>query len=391
MTGQEVARPTPMQEAIAHVASDNFLAKLENALPEDVTSKRFASVAVTAIKQNPDLVVADRESLYNSIVKCAQDGLMPDGRDAALVVFNTKQGKKVQYLPMIGGLRKIAGEFGYSINAQVVYENDAFDYELGERPKLMHKPPTLGTDRGQMIGAYAMARDAVGRLHGPEVMSSDEIAQVRAVSRAKDGDLWTQWTAEAWRKTVARRLFKQLPRVIAVSDDGEQRVSRVMHAMDDEFEFPDRPRMTEQEANIAATITQLPAAPDEDVALREDPGERAADHILNRIAHLTEQLGEGGARMAQSTLAGVFGKDSAEDLSPDDAERFARMLEDAAADEVVEGEVVDEAEAAGTDGNQAEAASAESAYARAARLAGGVSDREALENADQHEIQMKLK
>jgi hypothetical protein len=73
------------------------------------------------------------------------------------------------------------------------------------------------------------------------------------------------------------------------------------------------------------------------------------------------------------------------------------LLEDALqAAEIVEGEVVDEADAgaAGTDGNQDEAApaeSAESAYARAARLAGGISDREALENADQHDLQMKFK
>lgn len=85
---------------------------------------------------------------------------------------------------------------------------------------------------------------------------------------------------------------------------------------------------------IEAELAQLPAAT-EDVVLRDDPGERASDAVLNRIAHLTSVIGEAGALM---TLRGVFGVDGPEELAPEDAERYARMLEEAAPG----GELVDE-------------------------------------------------
>lgn len=85
-----------------------------------------------------------------------------------------------------------------------------------------------------------------------------------------------------------------------------------------------------RQGQIAHEMAQLPPAPEEPVAVREDPGERAADSVLNRIAHLTERVGDAAAL---TTLRGVFGKDSPEELAPADAERYAQYLERALPDE----------------------------------------------------------
>ncbi len=106
-------------------------------LPRHVSRDRFLSVALAAIKQNPSLLNCTTRSLIGSITKAAQDGLLPDGREGVITSYSTKikkDGKDVwvpmaQWNPMVYGLRKRARELdSIIIDAQVVYENDVFDW-----------------------------------------------------------------------------------------------------------------------------------------------------------------------------------------------------------------------------------------------------------------------
>lgn len=186
--------------------SEKFRQNLSQALPENVSVDRFTRIAITAIQQNPDLLDKDRNSLFMGITQCAQAGLELDGKQAALVAF----GNTVQFMPMIGGLRKIAAKYGVSIATGVVHENDLFEYELGVQPTMTHKPPKLGQPRGNRIGVWAQAIDKDGRLY-LEVMDVSEVEAIRAISRAKNSGPWVSQWGEMARKTVARRLWKTLP------------------------------------------------------------------------------------------------------------------------------------------------------------------------------------
>lgn len=178
------------------------------ALPAHVTPEKFTRVAMTAIQNNPDLQNADRRSLFGAIVRLAQDGLLPDGREAALVMF----GNKAQAMPMIAGVLKKVRQSGEvsKISAQVVYENDLFTVRYGFDEDVEHSPPALDKPRGKAIGAYATAvlKDGSKLL---EVMSLEEIEKVRSVSRSGKNGPWAQWWGEMARKTVMRRLSKRLP------------------------------------------------------------------------------------------------------------------------------------------------------------------------------------
>lgn len=178
------------------------------ALPAHVSVDKFTRVAMTAVQNNPDLQGADRRSLFGAIVRLAQDGLLPDGREAAIVLF----GKQAQAMPMIAGvLKKIrqSGQVAY-VSAQVVHEKDHFVWKLGFEEDVEHAPPPLDQPRGKPIGAYATAvlKDGSRLL---EVMSFEEIERVRNVSRAKGNGPWVSWWGEMARKTVMRRLSKRLP------------------------------------------------------------------------------------------------------------------------------------------------------------------------------------
>jgi len=181
------------------------------ALPPQIPVEKFIRTTLTAVQMNPDLLGADRRSLLGSCMKAAQDGLLLDGREAAPVIFNTKEGKKVQYMPMIGGILKKmrnSGEIA-SIGAHVVYENDHFAYELGDDEKIVHKP-SLGTDRGKPIACYAIAKTKDGAIYR-EVMSVADVEKVRAASKAGKFGPWVDWWDEMARKTVIRRIAKRLP------------------------------------------------------------------------------------------------------------------------------------------------------------------------------------
>lgn len=194
-------------------------------LPSHIPVEKFKRVVVVAVSQNPDLFHADRRTFFNAAQKCAVDGLLPDGRQAALVVYNTKVKVKlrdgtseerwvpaVQYMPMIAGIRQRMRNSGevLSAEAHVVYRNDKFFQKFGDDPAIVHEPPSFGTDRGEPVGAYAIIKLKNGEVLR-EVMDKQQIERVRAVSKSKDGPAWKGWWDEMAKKTVLRRCAKAAP------------------------------------------------------------------------------------------------------------------------------------------------------------------------------------
>lgn len=193
------------------VTLKNMSTEFQAALPPQIPAEKFIRTTLTAIQMNPELLSADRKSLLGSCMKAAQDGLLADGREAALVIFRTKDVPKVQYMPMVGGvLKKIrnSGELA-SISANVAYDKDHFDYELGDEERIVHKP-FLGEDRGKQIAVYAIAKTKDGAIYR-EVMSVTDVEKVRSASKTGKFGPWVDWWDEMAKKTVIRRLAKRLP------------------------------------------------------------------------------------------------------------------------------------------------------------------------------------
>lgn len=217
---------TAVRGVCTTITTPEFRANIARTLPPGVTADRFERVALTAIQQNPGVVSGDRNTLYLALQRCAADGLLPDGREAALVTF----GGKVQYMPMVGGIIKKLGESGIAIRAEVVRANDTFGQQLGDAASITHTVPPLGTSRGDLIGVYAIASDRrTGEILGREVMDRDQVDQVRKASRSANAGPWVQWFDEMARKTVIRRLAKRLPLT--------EQAQAVVQADDDMYSF----------------------------------------------------------------------------------------------------------------------------------------------------------
>src|SRR3569832_649722 len=92
---------TVMQQTVLSLV-DEF----RKALPGHITAERFVRTTLTALAmtRNNDKVT-NMGSLLTACTKAASDGLILDGREAALVVDYHGD---VQYRPMVRGLLKLA-------------------------------------------------------------------------------------------------------------------------------------------------------------------------------------------------------------------------------------------------------------------------------------------
>jgi recombination protein RecT len=179
-------------------------------LPSHVGFEKFKSTLVTAVSMEPSLLQADRASLFTSCMQAAADGLLPNKREAALVVYMSKGVSRVQYMPMVAGVLKKLRQSGEisTFTSQCVYEHDFFELEYGTETKLRHIPKLNG-DRGALLCVYAICKLKDG-TSSFEAMSLEQIDRRRAVSKSKAGP-WVDWYDEMARKTVIRKLCQYLP------------------------------------------------------------------------------------------------------------------------------------------------------------------------------------
>lgn len=216
---------TPIQAFKKNLLDDRSIDSLSTLLGEDISVDAFTRVVMRAVQENPELLQADQKTLFFACERAAQDRLLPDGKDGYLGIYNTNTGtqqqpnwvKKVAWHPMIEGMRKILAQHKIALRAELVYSSDEFSYEKGDNPHLIHRCDVFATDRGEMIGAYAIAEDMLtGAIIGREAMNTADLEQVRAASKNPNGAVWKKWPGQMYRKAPARRLFAAIPKISAL-------------------------------------------------------------------------------------------------------------------------------------------------------------------------------
>lgn len=199
---------------------DDYMKKMApamaQALPKHMDIDRLTRLAMTTIRTTPALKDADVGSLLGAVMQAAQLGLEPGlmGHCYLLPFNNKNKGiKEVQFIIGYKGMIDLARRSGHikSIYAHAVYSNDEFDYELGLESKLVHKP-TMEPDKGEFIGAYAVAHFKDGGYQF-EFMSKADIEKRKGRSKAANSKFspWTSDYEEMAKKTVVRHMWKYLP------------------------------------------------------------------------------------------------------------------------------------------------------------------------------------
>lgn len=183
------------------------------ALPRALKPERFIRVALNATMRTPKLLQCTQESFFRALLDLSALGIEPDGRRAHLIPFENKKAgtMEVQLIIDYKGLVEIVRRSGEvaSIHADVVYENDTFEFCYGSDGMLKHKPNL--EDRGKkMVCAYSFVK----LKDGSEdfiVITKSAIEAVRRRSKSANSGPWVTDYDEMAKKSAFRNHSKWLP------------------------------------------------------------------------------------------------------------------------------------------------------------------------------------
>jgi recombination protein RecT len=236
------------------------LPALKRALPSKISAERFARVALTTIRMNPQLLTCSQHSLLGSLMESAQLGLEVDTRGLAYLV------------PYKGRCTLIIGYKGYmelayrsgrikNIYAEIVYEHDEFDLTLGTEKGIRHRLD-MTKPRGRIVAAYAVAQFVSGGSHF-EYIQEWEWKKRMGVSAAGTRGPWGDWEEEMIKKTAIKKLCKFLPlspevqRAVSVDEAAEAqtqdlsyRAAEAMEISVDEVVFPSKTQELKEKLGV---------------------------------------------------------------------------------------------------------------------------------------------
>lgn len=223
-TGQSGLAKRPEDQLISVLNNPAIQKQIQKALPSVITPARFMRMVMTSVRRTPKLALCNQRSLLSAMLELAQLGLEPDTPlgHAWMIPYSGSVEVVVGYKGMIALADRGAR---VSMNAEVVYEGDDFQYALGSEPFLRHRPTEDIAKRGDLKYAYSVARFPDARPSHFKVINRADIQEAQAASQAYRSDTkkmqersgyepqspWFTSTAAMWRKTAIRRHAPFLP------------------------------------------------------------------------------------------------------------------------------------------------------------------------------------
>ena len=176
--------------------------EIKKALPQVITPERFTRMALSALNTTPKLAECSQMSFLGALMNAAQLGLEPNTPlgQAYLIPYRNKGKLECQFQIGYKGLIDMVyrNENIQTVQAQCVYENDDFQYELGLDPKLVHKPALKSKNGG----------------FGFEVMSKEDVDDHARRFSQSFGSSYSPWKTnyeEMAKKTVIKKCLKYAP------------------------------------------------------------------------------------------------------------------------------------------------------------------------------------
>lgn len=194
------------------------------ALANDAPADKFVRSVFLQFEREPKLYDCDRVSILEAVNRAAIDGLLLDGREAALVIFKDRnRGPVATYMPMYQGLLKRIYKSGAvsTVAAHIVWTAELdidpalgrprFVFHAGDDEKIIHDPIIVG-DKGKPALVYSIVRMRDGTM-SRDVMSMDRVMTIaKRAGRGELKDVWKSDFLEMAKKTVLRHHTKTLPK-----------------------------------------------------------------------------------------------------------------------------------------------------------------------------------
>jgi recombination protein RecT len=265
----------------------NMIAKskdtYDKTLPAHIPSDKFIRVAQSALAANPDILNCSKNSIYLAVEQASKDGLMLDGKEAAIVIFNKNIAKKGQpdnwvkeakYMPMMGGLLKLVRNTNMVTIpiSEIIYEKDVannkFIYHIKNGEVILEHTPDFFKDRGKPIGVYSICRLRNTNEVIAEVLTAEQVQKIRNCSKAKDSLMWKEegFWHEGWKKSAFRRMWKRLPSSSDKENPEIERFASALQRDDDLYDFEEEkiiqtinaPNQSKQTKAAMVVAAQMP-------------------------------------------------------------------------------------------------------------------------------------
>tara|TARA_R100001463_G_scaffold75152_2_gene129183 strand:+ start:2034 stop:3071 length:1038 start_codon:yes stop_codon:yes gene_type:complete len=194
------------------VKLDDMKPKFANALPSycGFNQDHVIRTVLTEVQKSPNLMKCTFNSIAQAALEACSLGLLPNSVQG--LAYLVPYGDKCQLIPGYKGLIKLALQSPHvnSITANCVYSTDKLDVEFGLNPKLTHVPNLINSEKGEFMGAYAVANMAKG---DPvfEYLPKWRIDEIKAKSKAGRSGPWVSDYESMAKKTAIKSLMKILP------------------------------------------------------------------------------------------------------------------------------------------------------------------------------------
>lgn len=154
----------PKEQLVAMLERNK--SQLAAALPKHVTPERMSRLALSVFSSSKQLQQCEVASIYGAVILASQLGLeIGVGGQAYIIPYKDRRNNvmKAQFVPGWQGIVDLVSRTGRAaVWTGAVFEGDHFDYALGDRPFVTHRPEGE-SDPEKLVFAYA-----VGRVNGSE-------------------------------------------------------------------------------------------------------------------------------------------------------------------------------------------------------------------------------
>lgn len=251
---QQAKQPEPMRDLI-----EGYTKELGKALPEHMRPERVVRIALTCMRQTPDLAKCTPQSFLGALFTAAQLGVEPIAGRAYLLPFNNSRKKAdgswhtVKECQFVLGYKGAVDLFyrhekAVHLSWGIRRANDKWEMIQGSESRLYHQ--IVDGDRGPVVGYWVMAHLVNGGKPFHYMTREECLEHGRKHSKTVDKKSGQFFESSPWSKdeesmclkTVLIQLMKILPLSVelqkAISADGTSRDLR--HGIDDVLDIPDQ-------------------------------------------------------------------------------------------------------------------------------------------------------
>lgn len=213
-TEGSAVRATPTKEFSDFM--DRLKPQMALALPRHMNPDRMARLALTAFSSNKDMQQCEFRTIAASLMTAGAMGLEPGVNGAGYLI---PYKGTCTFVPGWKGLVDLVSRSGRAtVWTGAVFEGDDFDYALGDRPFVRHRPGDE-TDPDKLTHVYAVGRSNGSDYPVIEVWSMRKVWKHRDALNKQGGKHYSYRHPEMYaRKVPLLQVLKYMPTSIEVAN-----------------------------------------------------------------------------------------------------------------------------------------------------------------------------